>query len=197
MRTVIELASAIQSGDENLLKRGLTMSPVTHKLMIGTKETMVESDQWSVQYDAGYGPAAIARINKSEVQANHWVKAGRLLIQSVVQTKMDRKTQLVVVHENHTLVTKVLVKSLLGRMWIQFLDSITDGQLKLCVVCRKPFAAKRTSNTTCGRACVQRAHEKKKRKTVAKKTPVKKKAARRKKAPNKGRSNHGTQTRKR
>ena len=159
MRTMVSLAAAIRGGDSKALTAGLSIEPVTHR--VGRENHTV----WDVRYDAGFGSTPRIRVDEQIKKP----KAGRLVIQSTVRKKLQETTQLDVVLEGRTLVAKVRVQTLLGRMWLQFLDNVTDGSVRTCSVCRRPFVSKRPNNTACGRNCVQRAYDQRQAKAIAKK----------------------------
>ncbi len=91
---------------------------------------------------------------------SNWPKLGRTVLRSIAASKLKASTQVVVVHESYKLAPKIAVRSLLARIWLQFLDSISSGRLKVCTFCRSLFYAEgRSDQTICSRACRQRSYE--------------------------------------
>ncbi len=165
MRNTLSLWAAIKSGNTARLKAKLDVgrSHTSDWVDDGPNElihtTPVEYNAQPADGDDEESIPSLVYVRSSELDKSNWPRIGRLFIQEMVTRKLEGATRLGVVHEKRKLVAKTCVDSLLARLWLQFLSSISNSRLKRCAACRELFTAKgRIDQETCSQKCRQRLH---------------------------------------
>ena len=183
MRNALSLWQAINAKKIKKLKTWLTTNDSNLTANYGdpprTPESLQEGDyipQTMVSYvgdcEVGHRTTHDINLDWNDTAFGSWSELGRSTLRSIAAEKIRSSTFFGVIHKDKEVFPAVTVHSLLGRIWLQFLDSIASGRLRVCTFCRTLFyAAGRNDQWLCSRACRQRSYEK--GKTESKKKGVK------------------------
>ena len=154
MRRAVDLANALE-------EKGL------HQI-----DSWVRIEPPLIRYnDKGFGDDASSGASEAvlapDVEEGQIRKAGRRILQTMINRELKKRTQIVVDLEGELSQQRVIANSLLGIMWLQFLDAVTKGTMGSCVVCSgllvlapRSGRTHRNNRKTCSNACRQKLRRK-------------------------------------
>ena len=142
MRAALELAAAVDGKDTKRIRAWIKIGEGSASFVMQDKKT---------------GAFAQRSVKDSDIRPGRPSAAARIVLQSIVNKKLVSSSQVGIARDGESTRLLIFANSLLGVMWIQFADAMSQDRLRFCENCKELLVLlhgySRRDKKTCSKTC--------------------------------------------